>query len=81
MSRRARSKTRLYPVSGYARDGFIALVGELSRIARGRRGEVRRQRQDRAGILMTQEGARPFYNFLSDEERRFFTAKPKEITA
>jgi len=25
----------LYPVSGYTRDGFIALIGELSRIARG----------------------------------------------
>ena len=25
----------LYPVSGYTRDGFIALVGELSRIAKG----------------------------------------------
>jgi hypothetical protein len=25
----------LYPVSGYTRDGFIALVGELSRIATG----------------------------------------------
>ncbi len=27
--------TGLYPVSGYTRDGFIALVGELSRIAKG----------------------------------------------
>ncbi len=27
--------TDLYPVSGYSRDGFIALVGELSRIAKG----------------------------------------------
>ena len=27
--------TGLYPVSGYTRDGFIALVGELSRIAMG----------------------------------------------
>ncbi len=25
----------LYPVSGYTRDGFIALVGELSRISSG----------------------------------------------
>jgi GPN-loop GTPase len=25
----------LYPVSGYTRDGFIALIGELSRIAKG----------------------------------------------
>jgi GTPase SAR1 family protein len=25
----------LYPVSGYTRDGFVALVGELSRIAKG----------------------------------------------
>jgi hypothetical protein len=23
----------------------------------------------------------PFYNFLSDEERRLFTTKPKEVTA
>jgi GTPase SAR1 family protein len=27
--------TDLYPVSGYTRDGFIALVGELSRISKG----------------------------------------------
>ncbi|MDG6915048.1 MAG: ATP/GTP-binding protein [Nitrososphaerota archaeon] len=27
--------TDVYPVSGYTRDGFIALVGELSRIAKG----------------------------------------------
>ena len=27
--------TDLYPVSGYTRDGFIALVGELARIAKG----------------------------------------------
>jgi type IV secretory pathway VirB4 component len=32
------------------------------------------------GILVTQEGRIPFYNFLSDEERRLFTTKPKEIT-
>jgi type IV secretion system protein VirB4 len=29
------------------------------------------------GILVTQEGRIPFYNFLSDEERRLFTTKPK----
>jgi hypothetical protein len=28
-----------------------------------------------------QEGRMPFYNFLSDEERRLFTTKPKEVTA
>jgi type IV secretion system protein VirB4 len=33
------------------------------------------------GILVTPEGRIPFYNFLSDEERRLFTAKPKEVTA
>jgi len=33
------------------------------------------------GILVTQEGRIPFYNFLSDEERRLFTTKPKEVTA
>jgi hypothetical protein len=32
-------------------------------------------------ILVTQEGRIPFYNFLSDEERRLFTTKPKEVTA
>jgi hypothetical protein len=29
---------------------------------------------------VTQEGRIPFYNFHSDEERRLFTTKPKEIT-
>jgi hypothetical protein len=33
------------------------------------------------GILVTQEGRIPFYNFLSDEERRLFTTKPKEVIA
>ena len=33
------------------------------------------------GILVTQEGRMPFYNFLSDEERRLFTTKPKEVTS
>jgi type IV secretory pathway VirB4 component len=33
------------------------------------------------GILVTQEGRIPFYNFLSDEERKLFTTKPKEVTA
>lgn len=33
------------------------------------------------GILVTQEGRIPFYNFLSDEERRLFTTRPKEVTA
>jgi hypothetical protein len=33
------------------------------------------------GILVTQEGRIPFYNFLSDEERRLFTTKPKEVNA
>jgi len=33
------------------------------------------------GILMTAEGRLPFYNFLSDEEKRLFTTKPKEVTA
>lgn len=33
------------------------------------------------GILVTQEGQIPFYNFLSDEERRLFTTKPKEVIA
>ncbi len=33
------------------------------------------------GILVTQEGRIPFYNFLSDEERRLFTTKPKDVTA
>jgi hypothetical protein len=33
------------------------------------------------GILVTQEGRVPFYNFLSDEERRLFTTKPKEVAA
>jgi hypothetical protein len=33
------------------------------------------------GILVTQEGRIPFYNFLSDEERVLFTTKPKEVTA
>jgi hypothetical protein len=33
------------------------------------------------GILVTQEGRVPFYNFLSDEERRLFATKPKEVTA
>jgi type IV secretory pathway VirB4 component len=33
------------------------------------------------GILVTQEGRIPFYNFLCDEERRLFTTKLKEVTA
>ena len=33
------------------------------------------------GILVNQEGRIPFYNFLSDEERRLFTTKPKDVTA
>jgi hypothetical protein len=33
------------------------------------------------GILVTQEGRIPFYNFLSDEEVGLFTAKPKEVNA
>ena len=32
------------------------------------------------GILVTQEGRLPFYNFLSDEERSLFTTKPKQVT-
>lgn len=35
MSRRAKSKTRLYWVSASTRDGFISLVGELSRVGKG----------------------------------------------
>lgn len=34
-----------------------------------------------SGILVTQEGRIPFYNFLSGEERNLFTTKPKEISA
>ena len=33
------------------------------------------------GILVTQEGRMPFYNFLSDEERKLLTTKPKEVAA
>jgi hypothetical protein len=33
------------------------------------------------GTLVTQEGCILFYDFLSDEERRLFTTKPKEVTA
>lgn len=33
------------------------------------------------GILVTQEGRLPVYNFLSDEEKNLFTTKPKEVTA
>jgi hypothetical protein len=33
------------------------------------------------GILMTQEGHIPFYNFLSEGERRLFATKPKETAA
>ncbi len=33
--RKAAVNPDLYPVSGYTRDGFIALVGELARIAKG----------------------------------------------
>jgi hypothetical protein len=32
------------------------------------------------GILVTQEGRIPFYDFLSDEERRLFAARPKGVT-
>jgi hypothetical protein len=32
------------------------------------------------GILVTQEGRIPFYNLLSDEERKFFTTRLKEVT-
>jgi hypothetical protein len=32
------------------------------------------------GILVTQEGHMPFYDFLSDEERKLFTTRPKEVT-
>ncbi|MGA2663440.1 MAG: hypothetical protein ABSF83_00645 [Nitrososphaerales archaeon] len=31
------------------------------------------------GILVTPEGRIPFYNFLSDEERRLFTTRPKSL--
>ena len=47
-----------------------------------RGGEIHRQRQDKAGD--SGDAGRtysPFYNFLSDEERRLFTTKPKEVTA
>jgi len=33
------------------------------------------------GILVTQEGRVPFYNFLSDEERRLFSTKSRETAA
>jgi hypothetical protein len=33
------------------------------------------------GILVTPEGHLPFYNLLSDEEKRLFTTKPNEVTA
>jgi len=33
------------------------------------------------GILVTPEGRLAFYNMLSDEERRLFTTKPKEVNA
>ena len=33
------------------------------------------------GILVTQKGRIPFFNLLSDEEKRLFTTKPKEVTA
>jgi hypothetical protein len=33
------------------------------------------------GILVTQEGRLPFYNLLSDDEKRLFTTKPTEVTA
>jgi len=33
------------------------------------------------GILVTPEGRLPFYNFLSDEEKRLFTTRPREVTA
>jgi len=32
-------------------------------------------------ILAIPEGRMPFYNLLSDEERRLFTTKQKEATA
>jgi len=32
-------------------------------------------------ILVIQEGRTPLYNMLSDQERRLFTTKPKEVTA
>jgi hypothetical protein len=31
------------------------------------------------GILVTQEGRLPFYNFLSDEERRLLTTNRKRL--
>jgi hypothetical protein len=33
------------------------------------------------GILATQEGWIPFYNFLNDQDRRLFTTKTKEIVS
>jgi hypothetical protein len=33
------------------------------------------------GMLVTQEGRVPFYNILSEEEKRLFITKPKEVTA
>jgi len=33
------------------------------------------------GILVTPEGRIPFYNYLSDAERRLFTTRPRDVTA
>ena len=33
------------------------------------------------GLLLTQEGHLPFFNFLSDLEQRLFTTRPTEVTA
>lgn len=33
------------------------------------------------GLLIAQEGHVPFYNFLSDTELKYFTTRPKEVTA
>lgn len=32
-------------------------------------------------ILVTPEGRLPFYNLLSEEEKRLFSTRPNEVTA
>ena len=59
-------------VSQVLKEAFNLSDGEEKFVVNARIGK---------GILVTQEGRLPFYNFLSNEERSLFTTKPNEVTA
>jgi hypothetical protein len=61
-----------YSPTSVLKEAFNFSDGEEKFIVNARTGQ---------GILVTQEGRLPFYNLLSDEEKRLFTTKPKEVSA